>query len=53
MENFGVAKGDIFNSFHLSCQFPFIEEIEPSPLGGRWIQKMSKSGHFLKTDEGK
>ena len=22
------------------------------PLGGRWLQKMSKSGHFLKTDEG-
>ena len=42
-------------------ELPFIGEFvgggahdapQTFPLGGRWIQKMSKSGHFLKTDEG-
>ena len=37
----------------MDVPIPVYRAVKTFPLGGRWIQKMSKNGHFLKTDEGK
>ena len=39
-----MGVGDLFSR-------PMEREAQAFPLRGRWIQKMSILGHFLKTDE--